>query len=290
MVDAIAMPGLQNLLNEARAKLRQAGIADPALDCRLLAERATGLSAIELLTQPNCPVSEEMAAVFDNLIDRRAAGESVHRILGIREFYGLKLAMPEGTLEPRPDTECLVELVLPEARRFVEELGECRVLDLGTGTGAIALALLSEVPEATAVGVDIAEAPIAAACKNALDLGFDARFEAVLSNWYENVTGRFHIIVANPPYIVSEIIETLAADVRDHDPRIALDGGEDGLDAYRKIAGGARRFLCSNGVLAVETGYDQKRSVEALFAHEGFVRTGAATDLSGRDRALKFAS
>ena len=288
--EAIAMPELEILMKEARNLLRQAGIAEPARDCRLLTERATGLSAIELVTQPERSISEELAGLLRRFIDRRLAGEPVHRIIGNREFYGLELAIPKGTLEPRPDTEALVDLVLPEVRRIAFQQGECRILDLGTGTGAIALALLSEVATATAVGVDIADVPIQAATENARNLRFDSRFEVVQSDWYENVSGRFHIIVANPPYIASEIINKLATDVRDHDPHIALDGGKDGLDAYRKIAAKAGQYLHSSGLVAVETGHDQKRLVTELFAREGFNRTGVAADLGGRDRALIFAS
>src|SRR5690606_12131695 len=152
---------------------------------------------------------------------RRAAGEPVHRILGFREFYGLKLFLSPATLEPRPDTETLVDAVLPFLRRMAAREGACRVLDLGTGTGALALALLAEVPQATAVGADISVDALATAERNALENGLSSRFQAIRSDWFEKISGTFHAIVANPPYIPSYELETLQSEVRDHDPAMA---------------------------------------------------------------------
>lgn len=290
MADTKAPVELRSLMEEARSKLQRADIAESALDSRLLVAAATGLAPVDLITRPDYPVPTDAAHKVRSMIERRISGEPVHRILGIREFYGLELSLSEATLEPRPDTETLVDLVLPTVRRFAEQTGECRILDLGTGTGAIALALLREVPQTCSVGVDISDSALVTANENARRHGLDARFEVLESNWFEKISGKFHIIVANPPYIATEIIDTLRPEVRFHDPHIALDGGEDGLDAYREIAAKAWSYLHTGGLVAVETGYDQKQAVVALFDSNGFKLAGAGKDLTGHDRALLFAS
>ncbi len=280
---------LGSLLTGGCSQLRAAGIADPALDCRLLVAKATGLTPLDLVARPETPVRDDVAMKVREMLARRAAGEPVFRILGSREFYGLELALSAATLEPRSDTEILVDLVLPVVREIADREGTCRILDLGTGTGAIALALLKQVGQAHAVGADIAEGALATARQNARRHGLESRFETVQSDWYSNVTGLYHVIVANPPYIIRGIIETLDREVRNHDPVAALDGGPDGLDAYRQIARGARAFLSPGGHVAVETGHDQKAAVVMEFASHGFCEARSAMDLGGRDRALLFA-
>jgi release factor glutamine methyltransferase len=221
-------------------------------------------------------------------VARRAAGEPVHRILGFREFYGLKLFLSPETLEPRPDTETLVDAVLPFLRQTAAREGACRVLDLGTGTGAIALALLAEVPQATAVGVDISADALSTASRNARENGLSGRFQAVHSDWFENISGTFHAIVANPPYIPANELQTLQSEVRNFDPARALDGGADGLDAYRTIAGQAKAYLDATGRLAVEIGHTQKEDVSRLFEAAGFQVVEARKDLAGHERVLVF--
>ena len=281
--------GLRSLLIESRTRLASAGIKDPMRDVRLLATETTGLAAIDLMTGTDRKVSDDDARRLRSIIERRAHGEPVHRILGYREFFGLRLSLTESTLEPRPDTETLVELVLPRARDFVDSTGACDILDLGTGTGAVALAVLNQVADCSAVGTDISASALGAAAKNARAHGLEGRFETIRSNWFENVNGRFHLIVANPPYIATDEIELLEIEVRCHDPVIALDGGSDGLEAYRRIARKSREFLHPGGFVAVETGFDRRESVSALFRAVGFVESGNAVDLAGRDRALLFA-
>jgi len=212
----------------------------------------------------------------------------VHRILGYREFYGLRLSLSAETLEPRPDTETLVDAILPFARATAERLGECNILDLGTGTGAIALALLSAVPVATATGVDISLDALSTAARNAAELGLGGRFKALNSNWFEKVSGRYHVIASNPPYIPGRDIGNLQDEVRDFDPHQALDGGVDGLDPYRVIAAKAERFLEIQGKVAVEIGYTQKSEVTGLFTAAGYTVAGAYGDLGGNDRVLVF--
>jgi release factor glutamine methyltransferase len=279
---------LAALLAESRASLTKAGIEDAKLDARLIVEHFSGTSRADAIGRPDMPVDAEAVAAVRAAVARRAAGEPVHRILGFREFYGLKLCLSPETLEPRPDTETLVDAVLPWLRRIAAREGKCRILDLGTGTGAIALALLSELPEATAIGADISADALATAERNALENGLSARFRAVRSDWFEKISGTFHAIVANPPYIPSNELETLQGEVRDFDPARALDGGPDGLDAYRKIAYQAKAYLDTAGRLAVEIGDKQKQEVTGLFEAAGFRLVDAKQDLGGRDRVLVF--
>lgn len=279
---------LASLLLLARKQLDDAGMDSAALDARLIVEHFSRTSRTDAIARPDLPITRDISAAVEAALDRRLAGEPVHRILGVREFYGLKLALSPDTLEPRPDTETLVDAVLPFARAVVSRQGSCRILDLGTGTGAIALALLSEVPEATATGTDISDGALATATTNALSLGLGVRFSASKSSWFGEISGRYDVIVSNPPYIPSRDIEFLQREVRDFDPRRALDGGEDGLDPYRIIANGADAFLNQGGIVAVEIGSTQNADVAQLFSKEGWQFSKAEKDLSGNDRVLVF--
>ena len=278
---------LAALLAQARQRLIRAGIDDAALEARLLVEHFTGTDRTAALSDPDRVIADEQIRGVTAAVERRARGVPVHRIIGQRDFHGITLKLSRETLDPRPDTEALVELVLPALREIARE-GACRILDLGTGTGAIALALLKELPHATALGTDIQPGALETATVNADLNGLGVRFEARLSDWFEEIGGRFHAIVSNPPYIASREIETLSREVREHDPIKALDGGADGLDAYRVIAAKAAEFLETNGIVAVEIGHDQRRPVTDLFLDQGFALQGQAADLGGRDRALMF--
>lgn len=282
------MTTLGPLLQHVRTSLEQAGKPEAALDARVLVEHFTGTSRTDAITDPQRPVSEEHAEAVLAALARRIGGEPVHRIIGAREFYGMRLTLSPGTLEPRPDTEALVDLVLPFVRAASDRHGTCQILDLGTGTGAIALALLSQEPRAQAVGADISDDALATAAINADMTGNTGRFQAVRSHWYSEIEGRFHIIVSNPPYITSKDVLSLEREVRDHDPLAALDGGPDGLAAYRVIAAGAAQYLEEGGIAAVEIGHDQSDAVGGIFAAAGFRSAGRAQDLGGVVRALAF--
>ena len=279
---------LGGLVAELRGALAAAGKSEAALDARLIVEHAASVSRTDLLLDPGRAVTDEAAAAALAMLERRLAGEPVHRILGHREFYGLRLALSPGTLEPRPDTEALVDLALPFARAAADAHGQCRILDLGTGTGAVALALLAAEPRATALATDISADALATAAANADMTGNAQRMRTLCSRWYDAIEGRFHIIVSNPPYIASGEIAALAPEVRVHDPLAALDGGADGLDAYRAIAEGAAGHLEPGGIVAVEIGIGQAQAVEEIFAGRGFALLGGADDLGGVRRALGF--
>ncbi|MEP9373065.1 peptide chain release factor N(5)-glutamine methyltransferase [Mesorhizobium sp. KR1-2] len=279
---------LGRTLRAARARLAEAGIEDPALDARLIVEHFSGTTRTDAIASPDRLLGEAASNAIEAALRRREAGEPVHRILGFREFYGLKLSLSPETLEPRPDTETLVDMALPFAREAAVREGGCRILDLGTGTGAIALALLSQVPQAAAVGVDVSQDALATARRNAEQLGLGGRFVALESSWFAKISGRFHLIVSNPPYIRSQDIEALQPEVRGFDPRRALDGGADGLEAYRIIAAGAAAYLEDGGTVALEIGFDQKASVTDIFDKVGFGLIAAGQDLAGNDRVLLF--
>ncbi|EKF17750.1 peptide chain release factor N(5)-glutamine methyltransferase [Nitratireductor pacificus] len=276
------------LLAAARERLKQARIPDAALDARLLVEHFTETTQADAIARPEQLIEAGRRDAVEKALEQRLEGKPVHRIIGRRAFYGLELTLSPETLEPRPDTEALVDLVLEYARRDNGDDRPWRLLDLGTGTGAVALALLSVLPNAQAVGVDVSADALATAASNADINGYGSRFTACRSDWFAGVEGRFDFIVSNPPYIRDGDWPGLSREVRAFDPRIALVAGPDGLDAYRAIAAGVALHLASGGMVAVEIGFDQKDMVSEVFAANGFDLADAVRDLAGHDRALIF--
>ncbi len=279
------------LLAAARRRLAAAGVDTAAIDARLLVAAATGASRLDLLAAADRPVGPEAAARLDGWIDRRAAGEPVGRILGTASFHGLDFALGPDTLEPRADTETLVEVALAAVRsgRIAGVLPDgdgLRLLDLGTGTGAIAVTLLVKLPRARGLATDLSSGALAVAKGNAARHGVGDRLDFALGDFLKPVSGAFGLIVSNPPYIASDVIAGLDREVRLHDPRLALDGGADGLDAYRAILGGVHDHLVPGGVLAVEIGWDQGEAVGGLFGAAGLSETEVHRDLGGRDRVV----
>ncbi|MDK4704435.1 peptide chain release factor N(5)-glutamine methyltransferase [Rhizobium sp. CNPSo 4062] len=281
-------PTISGLLQEVRVRFAEADLDDPATEARILVGGLLHLSATGLVTHGSESVSEDDTVMVRAAIARRLKHEPVYRILGEREFYGLSLRLSAATLEPRPDTEILVDTMLPHVRRLESQIGNIHILDIGTGTGAICLALLHECPKATGVGSDISSEALETARGNAERNGLAARFRTAQGSWFEAIHERFHVIVSNPPYIASSVISTLAPEVKDFDPPTALDGGFDGLDAYRAIAKDAARFLYQNGMIGVEIGYDQRETVTSIFEGAGFSLVEAARDYGQNDRVLVF--
>jgi len=272
----------------ARDRLARAGIDTATLDARLLVEWITETDQLETIRNPDRQVDSATNARLEVVLNRRMNGESVHRIIGKRAFFDIELTLSRETLEPRPDTEAIVELVLPFLRRRIQELGVADLLDLGTGTGAIALALLNQLQQLRAVGVDISAGALDTARENAHLNKVSQRFACLHSDWFSTVTGVYDLIVSNPPYIRTADIEGLQREVVLHDPVRALDGGEDGLGPYRIIAAGARQFLREGGAVAVEIGFDQRADVAAIFAASDLVLEATKTDIGGHERALLF--
>jgi release factor glutamine methyltransferase len=270
------------LLARARQQLQDAGLPSPALDARLLLQEAAGLSHADLIGGPETVIGAVAAQRFASFVARRLDREPVSKIIGIREFYGRRFAVSQAVLDPRPDTETLIDaglFVLPE---------NGRLLDLGTGSGAIAITLLAERPDARGDAVDISPKALAVARGNAQALGVAARLGFIEGNWFDTVTGSYDLIVSNPPYIPAGEIAGLAADVRDFDPLAALDGGPDGLEADRRIAAGAAAYLHPDGSVLVEIGAGQGDDVQAIFAGHGFGLRSAHTDLAMHIRCLCF--
>ena len=280
---------IQDAFDVARTTLKANDIPTPDLDASLLLEAATGRSTLQRITHPDSEITEDGWKSLASFINRRANNEPLHRIIGAREFYGLSLKLNQSTLVPRPETEILVDTVLPFVKQCARSVGTCKILDLGTGSGAIALSLLNEEPNAQATGTDVSPEALLMAAQNAKAHQLDHRFRPLQSNWFEAVTGSFDLIVSNPPYIATKIIETLDRDVRNYDPILALDGGDDGLEAYKIIASNCSSFLKNGGRIAVEIGYDQKSAVTALFTDVDLSLIDAVNDLSGQNRVLFFA-
>ncbi|WP_114389676.1 peptide chain release factor N(5)-glutamine methyltransferase [Notoacmeibacter marinus] len=278
---------LDTLLAHVRQVLANAGIADHRSEARKLTLETLSIEPSSWLSDPDQAVDEAMCRTVMERANRLAEGVPLHRLLGWREFHGLHLRLSAETLEPRDDTEALVELGVAALRGHDEREG-VRILDLGTGTGAVALALLAELPEAHALGVDLSEEALRIAERNAAINKLERRFSTQQADWFDGLDGLFDLIVSNPPYIESNAIEELDRTVRDHDPHLALDGGVDGLAAYRAIAAEAAAYLRPGGVVAVEIGRGQADDVEHIFAKSGLHRGDIRRDMNGILRALLF--
>ena len=267
----------------AKRRLESAGVESPVIDARLLVEAAAGATRADIIADPHRALTDEQSAELERFLDRRARREPVSQILGVKGFWKIMLRVTAGVLTPRPETETILDVVLaefPPGRRF-------RVLDLGVGSGAIVLAILAERPAAVGLGVDVSEEALAVARENAANLGLAGRVALMRGDWTAGLgDDSFDLVVSNPPYIRSGEIVALAPEVRDHEPRLALDGGEDGLDAYRRLAVEIPRVLVPGGRFAVEIGSDQGADVAALFAAAGVEAVRVVRDLSDRDRVV----
>lgn len=274
---------------EARRALtdafRRAGFDTPELDARLLVGEALGLDHAGLAASAQRTLDAREQAALDALAARRLSREPIARILGRKEFWGLNLQVNAATLVPRPDTETVVEAALAAIDTTGGRTRPLRIADLGTGTGALLLALLSELPQALGIGTDISLDASKAARNSAAALGLGTRAYFVACDFGTALAGGFDLVVSNPPYVKSGDIAALAPEVQ-HDPRRALDGGADGLACYRAIAADAARLIAPGGHLVVELGQGQAAAVAEIVAGAGLAPMPARTDLSGIPRAL----
>jgi release factor glutamine methyltransferase len=269
------------------ARLRAHAVDAAELEARLLAGAALGLDLTAMVAAAARPLTAAEAAHLEDMARRRLAGEPVARILGRKEFWGLPLQLSAATLVPRPDTETVVELALQMRRAAIEPKRGWRIADIGTGSGAILLALLSEWPDAIGVGTDLSASALQTARSNAVHLGLVARAAFVACDLAAALAGPFDLVVSNPPYVRSADIAGLAIEVRAHDPPRALDGGADGLDAYRALIPQATRLLAPGGALVVEVGHGQSDYVEQLMKAAGLKRENPPkADLAGIPRAV----
>lgn len=289
---ARVIPGLKTDASVAEAQrlmansFRLAGIDSPEADARLLIGHALRLDRTQLLAQSDRLLEAREVDFVQGLAARRLRHEPVARILGRKEFWDLTLHVSDAVLVPRPETETIVELALDLIARDGRRGEPLRILDIGTGSGALLLALLRELKSASGTGTDISMAAIEVARANAERNKLDARARFVCCHLADGIGGRFDLIVSNPPYIARAEIATLDAEVREYDPLLALDGGADGLDFYRAIAREAGRLMAPGGHLIVELGLGQEPPVTSLFETAGLTVAPARADLAGIPRAL----
>ncbi|MEM8578277.1 MAG: peptide chain release factor N(5)-glutamine methyltransferase [Pseudomonadota bacterium] len=262
----------------ATAKLRAAGVPDPARDARLLLAHAAQVDAARVTLIAPEDIAPDIEERYDQLIALRAVRVPVSHLIGAREFYGRRFAVSREVLDPRPETETLIEAAL--AAPFAS------VLDIGTGSGCILVTLLAEREGAVGMGTDLSEAACLQASANAVAHNVATRAEIVQSDWFGAVAGSYDLIVSNPPYLAAEEMEDVAPELRDHEPRMALTDEADGLTAYRILAAHAPRFLAPGGRLLAEIGWRQRLDVMAIFADAGWKRIACLPDLGGKDRVI----
>ena len=267
-------------LAQATARLAAAGIDTPALDAKTLLLAVEGIAPSALIAAGDAPM--RAADAYDSALSRREKREPVSKIRGLRSFWRHEFIVSPDVLDPRPDTETLVEAALEYAPRN----RPLRILDLGTGSGCILLTLLDELPGSTGIGVDISAAALAVANRNAEALNLSDRAHFIASDWFAGLDETFNLVVSNPPYISTEEASTLSPEVRDWDPEAALFAGMDGLQAYRKIADGLAHVLDHDGTALLEIGIGQGQPVSDLFERAGFRHIDSRRDLGGIERCL----
>jgi release factor glutamine methyltransferase len=270
------------ILDDAATRLRQAGVESPRSEARLLLAHALGVSREDIIAGAVEP-DEAALTRFAAAVARRSAREPFAYIVGRREFFSRDFAVGKGVLIPRPESEMLVEEAL---RRFPQRHAKLRVLDLGTGTGCLLLAFLAERPEAEGLGIDVSETALGFARRNAEQLCLAGRARFVRGDWSESLGARFDVVFVNPPYIKTGDIVTLAPEVGIHEPASALDGGQDGLDAYRRIAPTLSARLSTNGCAFVEIGEGQAEAASAIFENANLSLYGTLTDFARISRCL----
>jgi len=287
MTDPFAGQTVEAARRALTARFRSGGIDSAELDARMLVGAVLGLDLTGMITAADRLLDCGESLRLEDFMRRRLAREPVARILGHKEFWGLPLQLSPATLVPRPDTETVVELALEMLRNDGASRRPLRIADLGTGSGAILLALLSELPGAHGFGTDISEEALLTAGANAAHAGLADRATFVACNYATGLRGPFDLIVSNPPYVRAADIAGLAAEVRDYDPRAALDGGADGLDAYRALIPQAAGLLAPGGALVVEAGQGQSGPIQGLMTAAGLTPAGAPkADLAGIQRAV----
>lgn len=274
----MSAPTAAQAMAAATARLRAAGVPDPARDARVLLAHAASVDAARVTLIAPEEIAPEIAERFEHLVSLRAVRVPVSQLVGVRAFYGRDFAISRDVLDPRPETETLIEEALTGPFD--------RLLDLGTGSGCILVTLLAEAPEAQGVGVDLSEAACLQASANAVRHDVAARARIVQSDWFSAVEGRFDLIAANPPYLAAAEMAGVAPELRDHEPRMALTDGADGMSVYRLIAAQAQGYLTTGGRVLVEIGWQQGDAVQQIFAQAGWADVRLIHDLGGKPRVI----
>ena len=274
---------IDSALKLATSRLAEAGIVEPRREARILVGHAVRLDPRAVPITTERPMDPDQWRQFNNVLGRRCTRRPMAQVLGQREFWSLNFEVSEDTLVPRPDSETLVEAVLDA---FPSQTAAIRVLDMGTGTGCLLLSILSERPGAMGLGTDISEAAVTIARRNARRLGLDARSRFEIADWTAGIVGPFDLVIANPPYICSAEIPSLEPEVGMFEPGLALDGGPDGLDCYRKIAANCRDLMAPDGRIVLETGLGQAKTVTRILSAAELAVLTIRRDLAGIERCL----
>jgi release factor glutamine methyltransferase len=262
--------------------LKAAGINSYKLDARILLQYSCNLTHEIIIAKANLLVE---TSIFDNMLKRRALREPISHILGVREFYGYNFKVTSDTLDPRPDSESLIDAAL---EYFSNKDQKIKILDLGTGTGCLLLTLLKLYDNASGIGIDISENALKIARENAKNLDVDQRVSFILSNWADKIDQQFDLIITNPPYIKDQDILELEDEVRIYEPNLALSGGEDGLDSYKLIAASIAGLLNKNAIIIVESGQDQENDIISIFKQYNLEKLSIKKDLTGINRVIIF--
>lgn len=279
---------LKSLYRYITDQFKNVDLEMPDLDARFIITERTDYDWSDIIARPDAPVKDHDHANIISDVKQRLSGKPLSRIYGEREFWGLPFKLSDATLDPRPDTELIIEIAL---KRFSQNR-PLRILDLGTGSGCILIALLSEFPNATGVGVDLSFGAVKTASENAVQNRCMERVDFVCGSWGDALSPRasadsFDLIVSNPPYITSQVIPTLAQEVQNHDPILSLDGGDDGLQAYKKIFSQIKSLIHDDGFALFEIGYDQDKDVMRLAEDSGFALRTVHVDISGNPRVVE---
>lgn len=283
---SMSMPSnylLKPLYHDMIARLKGADIEMPDLDARFIIEERTPYDWSDIIARPDSPITQIQHDKITSDIVLRIAGKPLSRIYGCREFWGLEFLISEDTLDPRPDSELIIDLAL---KHFPDRDRPLEILDLGTGSGCILISLLSEFKNARGWGIDLSVGAVKCAKENAQKNHVAARSHFLCGSWLNGINKKFDLIVSNPPYISNQVIPTLSEEVRNHDPILALDGGDDGLEPYKELFPQLKNFLNPDGIALFEIGYDQEKDVMRLAEKAGFVQRTVHFDLAGNPRVV----
>ena len=277
---------LSDLQTAITKKLFDSGIETSSLDSRIILKEVFCFDEKELILNSQLIVTKNKISEADKILARRISGEPVSKIFGKRDFYKSTFLISEDVLDPRPETELIIEI----ANNFILDKGYKNFIDLGTGSGCIILSILKDNKSLRAIGIDISNKAINIAQKNCSNLNLEKQATFLVSNWLSKVSGSYDLIISNPPYIPSKDVDTLSANVKNYDPLISLDGGEDGLKCYRQIAEDINRVIGKNGRVVLEIGYNQAEDVIKIFESKDFIFLDKYIDINGLDRILTFES
>jgi release factor glutamine methyltransferase len=277
---------LSDLQTAITKKLFDSGIETSSLDSRIILKEVFCFDEKELILNSQLIVTKNKISEADKILARRISGEPVSKIFGKRDFYKSTFLISEDVLDPRPETELIIEI----ANNFILDKGYKNFIDLGTGSGCIILSILKDNKSLRAIGIDISNKAINIAQKNCSNLNLEKQATFLVSNWLSKVSGFYDLIISNPPYIPSKDVDALSANVKNYDPLISLDGGEDGLKCYRQIAEDINRVIGKNGRVVLEIGYNQAEDVIKIFESKDFIFLEKYIDINGLDRILTFES